>query len=48
MAVESHVHNGAVAVIPTVAIVFAVFGTLHLLALTSENRFAKAYLALGF
>lgn len=48
MAVESHVHQGAVAVIPTVAVVFAVFGTLHLLALTSDNRFAKAYLALGF
>lgn len=48
MAVESHVHHGAVAVIPVVAIVIAVFGTFHLLALTSDNRFAKAYLALGF
>lgn len=48
MAVESHVHNGAVAVIPIVAVVFAVFGTLHLLCLSSQNRFAKAYLALGF
>lgn len=48
MAVESHVHQGAVTVLPIVAVVIAVFGTLHLLALTSENRFAKAYLALGF
>lgn len=48
MAVESHVHQGAVAIIPTVAVVFAVFGTLHLLALTSDSRIAKALLALGF
>jgi len=48
MAVESHVHQGAVALLPTVAAVVAVFGTLHLLALTSENRWAKAWLSLGF
>lgn len=48
MAVESHVHQGAVAVLPIIAVVVAVFGTLHLLALTSDNRFAKAWLSLGF
>lgn len=48
MAVDSHVHNGAVAILPVIAAVVAVFGTLHLLALTSENRFAKAWLSLGF
>ena len=33
----------------TVAVVLAVFGTLHLLALSSnDNRLANALLALGF
>jgi hypothetical protein len=48
MAIESHVHQGAVAIIPTVAVVFAVFATLHLLALTINNRLSRAYLASGF
>lgn len=48
MAVDNHVHQGAVAVIPIIAAVVAVFGTLHLFALTSESRWAKAWLSLGF
>jgi hypothetical protein len=31
-----------------IAATVAVFGTLHLLALTSDSRPAKAFLALGF
>jgi hypothetical protein len=48
MAVESHVHHGAVAVIPIIALVVAVFGTLHLWAIGSDSRVARAWLALGF
>lgn len=48
MATESHVHQGFTAAAPIVAIVFAFFATLHLLALTSNNRLARALLACGF
>lgn len=48
MAVDSHVHIGAVSLLASTAAVVAVFGTVHLLALTSETRFARAWIALGF
>jgi hypothetical protein len=46
--VAPHVHTGAVHLMASTAAVVAVFGTIHLLALTSENRFARAWIALGF
>lgn len=45
--IESHVHQGAVTVIPIIALMIAVLGTIHLYALGAENRLAKALLALG-
>jgi len=46
--VPPHVHIGAVSLAASMAAVVAVFGTLHLLALTSESRAARAFIALGF
>jgi hypothetical protein len=49
MSVETHVHNGSVALIGPVATMAATFGTLHLLALSlPDNRWARAWLGLGF
>lgn len=45
---EPHTHISAVHLIAGIAATVAVFGTLHLLALTSDSRPAKAFLALGF
>ena len=45
---EAHVHISAVHLLAGIAATVAVFGTLHLLALTSESRPARAFLALGF
>jgi len=47
--VPAHVHISAVHIAANVAAIVAVFGTLHLLALSSpDSRAARAYLALGF
>lgn len=43
-----HVHISPVHLFAGVAATVAVFGTLHLLALTSDNRASRALLALGF
>lgn len=44
-----HVHVGAVHVGAAVLGTVAVFGTLHLLALTApNNRVARAWIGLGF
>lgn len=43
-----HVHISPVHLIASVAAVVAVFGTLHLLALTNDNRASRAFIALGF
>lgn len=43
-----HTHISPVHGIAVVAFSLAVFGTAHLLALTSDSRPARALLALGF
>jgi hypothetical protein len=48
MAVAPHVHLSPVMMIASFLVVFAVFGTLHLLALSSDHRLARAFIALGF
>lgn len=47
-AVPNHVHIGFVSLLAQVAVIVAVFGTIHLLALTNESRAARAWIALGF
>jgi hypothetical protein len=47
--VAPHVHISAVHMLASIAAVVAVFGTLHLLALTSpDSRASRAFIALGF
>jgi len=47
--VAPHVHISAVHIAANIAAVVAVFGTIHLLALSSpDSRAARAFLALGF
>lgn len=49
MSVSPHVHISAVHMAANVAVVVAVFGTLHLLALsTPDSRLGRAFIALGF
>jgi hypothetical protein len=45
---EPHVHISPVHLLASVAAVVAVFGTLHLLALTQDTRWSRAYISLGF
>lgn len=46
---DPHVHISATHIIATTAAVVAVFGTAHLLALSSpDSRAARALIALGF
>lgn len=45
---EDHVHIGFVSLLATTAAVVAVLGTLHLLAISTENRAGRAFMALGF
>jgi hypothetical protein len=45
---DAHNHLTPVHLGATILGVVAVFGTLHLLALTSRSRAARAWLALGF
>lgn len=45
---DPHVHISPVHLLASVAAVVAVFGTLHLVALTVDNRLSRAYVALGF
>jgi len=49
MAVQPHVHISAVHVAANMAAIVAVFGTLHLLALSApDSRIGRAFIALGF
>lgn len=43
-----HTHISPVHLLASTAAVFAVFGTLHLLALTNDNRVTRALMAVGF
>lgn len=43
-----HVHISPVHLIASIAATVAVFGTLHLLALTVDNRASRAFVSLGF
>ena len=43
-----HVHLSAVHGIAVIALVTAVFGTAHLIALPADSRLSRALLALGF
>lgn len=43
-----HTHFSPMMLLATVASTVAVFGTLHLLALTNDNRWSRAYVSLGF
>lgn len=45
---DPHVHISPVHMLASVAAVVAIFGTLHLLALTNDNRWSRAYVSLGF
>jgi len=45
---QPHSHLSAVHGIAVIALVLAVFGTAHLLALTSDNRFGRTLVVLGF
>lgn len=45
---QPHVHISPVHLLAMLAAIVAIQGTIHLLALTSSNRYARAYLALGF
>lgn len=42
-----HVHFSAVHGIGVLALYVAVFGTLHLIALTHDNRVTRAWVSLG-
>lgn len=43
-----HTHLSPVLGVAVIALVLAVFGTAHLLTLTSDSRPSRALLALGF
>ena len=45
---DPHVHIRAVPLLAGVAATVAVFGTLHLLALSVDNRWSRAFVGLGF
>lgn len=45
---EPHVHITPVHILATMLAMVAVFGTLHLLALSNESRWGRAFMALGF
>lgn len=45
---DPHVHISPVHLLAGIAFSIAIFGTLHLLAITFDNRASRALLALGF
>lgn len=45
---EPHVHITPVHILATMLAMVAIFGTLHLLALSNESRWGRAFMALGF
>lgn len=44
----THYHLSAVYALMTFALVVALFGTAHLLAISSDSRLARAWVGLGF
>jgi hypothetical protein len=46
--VDTHVHLSPVHLLAGGIFSVILFGTLHLLALTNDNRLSRAFLALGF
>lgn len=45
---KPHVHLTAIHGIAVVCVVVIVFGTLHLLSLSNDNRYSRAWVGLGF
>jgi len=45
---DPHAHISPIHLLAGVAATVAVLGTLHLLALTNDNRFSRAFISLGF
>lgn len=45
---EPHLHLTPVHALYNLAVIVAIFGTLHLLALSSDNSWGRAFMALGF
>jgi hypothetical protein len=45
---ESHAHISGVHIMAGILASVAIFGSLHLLALTHDSRFSRAMFALGF
>jgi len=43
-----HVHFSPTQTLFTVAVFVALFGSMHLLCLTRDNRFTRGWLSLGF
>lgn len=45
---DPHVHISPIHLLAAVATVVALFGTAHLVALTTDNRLSRAWVSLGF
>jgi hypothetical protein len=45
---DAHTHISPVHFLAIALFLFAAFGTLHLLALSTDNRAARAFIATGF
>ena len=45
---ETHYHFNAITAVAIFALIVAAFGTIHLLALTQDNRASRAWVSLGF
>ena len=45
---QPHVHLSAVHALALMALIVAMFGTMHLLALSHDTRLSRAYVSLGF
>jgi hypothetical protein len=45
---DPHVHISATHLLAGIAATVAIFGTLHLLAIGTDNRASRAFIALGF
>lgn len=45
---DPHTHISPVHLLASCAAVVAIFGTAHLLTLTTDNRFTRAWVSLGF
>lgn len=45
---EPHAHISATHLVASAAFMVAVMGTLHLIAITNDNRWSRAFVSLGF